>query len=76
MEPADYMKITMSVEEAQKILPNGTMDRVRADNIATSIQCGNFTPAQAQAALVLAWNRILSHARFSLQDMDYPAKVD
>lgn len=70
MEPADIMKITMSVEDAQKILPDGTPEGIVPTCISTHIRGKKLTPAQAQAALVLAWNELLSKARFTFQDLD------
>lgn len=68
MEPADYMKITMSVAEAQKLLQPFTPERVVADSIATAIRGKKLTPIQAQAALVLAWNDLLYRTQFDLKD--------
>lgn len=38
MEPADIMKITMSVEDAQKILPDGTPEGIVPTCISTHIR--------------------------------------
>ena len=70
MEPADIMKITISVEEVQKILPEGTAEGLVPTYLATHIRGRKLTPAQAQAALVLAWNELLSKAHFSFQDLE------
>jgi len=60
------------VKDARQLLPEGSKRKVVADNIATSIRGRNLTPAQAQAALVLAWNDLLSRAQFSFRDFDNP----
>lgn len=70
MEPADIMKITMSVADAKEILQPFTAERVAADNIATTIRGKRLTPMQAQAALVLAWNDLLYRTEFDLKDWD------
>ena len=57
MEPADVMKIGMSVDEAKEpfsALPEDNRPRMAPEQIATIILFNNPTPAQAQAALVLA----------------------
>lgn len=68
MEPADYLKITMSVADAKELLQPFTSERVTADNIATTIRGKKLTPMQAQAALVLAWNDLLYRTEFDLKD--------
>ena len=45
MEPADIMKITISVEEAQKILPEGTAEGLVPTYLATHIRGRKLTPA-------------------------------
>lgn len=68
MEPADVMKIEMTVEQANHILfgdRRGVSVRTEAMCFATSILANEPTPAQAQAALVLAWNEILERSRLT-----------
>ena len=68
MEPADIMKIGMSVDEAKEAfsaLPEDNRLRMAPEQIATIILFNNPTPAQAQAALVLAWNEILERSKLT-----------
>lgn len=79
MEPADYMKITMSVAEAKELLQPFTPERCVADSIATAIRGKKLTPIQAQAALVLAWNDLLYRTQFGISDWDrgeHPCQED
>lgn len=71
MEPADVMKIGMSVDEAKEAfsaLPEDNRLRMAPEQIATIILFNNPTPAQAQAALVLAWNEILERSRLTYRN--------
>ena len=71
MEPADIMKIGMSVDEAKEAfsaLPEDNRLRMAPEQIATIILFNNPTPAQAQAALVLAWNEILERSRLTYRN--------
>ena len=62
MGQADILKISMTVKEAKaqiEQLPEDHHGRCAGDNFATMILALELTPAQAQATLVLAWNRVL-----------------
>ena len=75
MEPADIMKIGMSVDEAKEAfsaLPEDNRLRMAPEQIATIILFNKPTPAQAQAALVLAWNHLLRNSALSFHPFDYP----
>ena len=68
MEPANIMKMEMTVEGAKAQLeqfPEGSRKRLLGDSFATLILGNHFTPAQAQAALVLAWNKVLNTAELT-----------
>ena len=74
MEQADILKISMTVEEARAQiaqLPENHRGRLAGRNLATSILALGLTPAQAQATLVLAWNRVLDESRLA-----FPVAVD
>ena len=73
MEQADIFKITMTVEEARRqleVFPENSLVQCANRDIATRLIAHELTPAQAQAVLVLAWNRVLdySHATFRRTD--------
>ena len=68
MKPADVMKIEMTLEQADEVLcENRTTASIREEAIyfATRILSQEPTPAQAQAALVLAWNEILERSKLT-----------
>ena len=68
MEPADIMKIEMTVEQANRILFGDRYSislRTEAMDFSSRILANEPTPAQAQAALVLAWNEILERSRLT-----------
>ena len=71
MEPADIMKISMNVGQAQEILFGGREScllRSAALEFASRLCSMKPTPAQAQAALVLAWNEVLGRSKLSSLD--------
>ena len=75
MEPADIMKIGMSVEEAKSVLsqlPEDSRFRNIPEQLSVKILFNKPTPAQAQAALVLAWNHLLKNSAISFCPVDYP----
>jgi hypothetical protein len=62
MEPADILKITMSVMEAEAVINGFDWDdnrRSMGECFGTSIIGSGLTPIQAQAILVMAWNKVL-----------------
>ena len=75
MEPADIMKIGMSVEEAKSVLsqlPEGSRFRSIPEQLSIKILLHKPTPVQAQAALVLAWNHLLRNSDIRFHPFDYP----
>ena len=75
MEPADIMKIGMSVEEAKSVLsqlPEDSRFRNIPEQLSVKILLHKPTPAQAQAALVLAWNHLLRNSDLRFHPFDYP----
>ena len=73
MEPADIMKINMSVAEAKaqlEQLPAHYRLRHAPEDFMIRILAEKPTPAQAQAILVLAWNSILSRSEISFRSLD------
>lgn len=74
MEPADIMKMTMTVEEAKAQidqLPEDDRRRFLGENFSAVLLAYNLTPTQIQAQLVLAWNKVLNTSRLS-----YPNQTD
>ena len=70
MEPADIIKITMTVDEAKAQLaqlPDNCKLRSAPDDFMIRTLIEKPTPAQAEAALVLAWNAILSRSELSFR---------
>lgn len=75
MEPADIMKINMSVEDAKAVfsrIPESNRLKMAPEQIATTILFHKPTPAQVQAALVLAWNHLLRNSDLRFHPFDYP----
>ena len=75
MEPADIMKIGMSVEEAKSVLsqlPEDSRFRNIPEQLSVKILLHKPTPTQAQAALVLAWNHLLRNSDIRFHPFDYP----
>lgn len=73
-ERADILTISMTAEEARARiaqLPANHRGRIADRNFATMIFALGLTPAQAQAILALAWNRVLNESMLS-----FPLAVD
>lgn len=63
MEPADIMRMTMTVEEAKvqiAQLPEDSRSKNLWDSFAFRLVHEKLTPEQAQAELILAWNGALT----------------
>ena len=61
----------MTVDEAKAQLeqfPEDSGKRLIGDHLATLILGNHLTPAQAQAVLVLAWNKVLNIAKLTFPD--------
>ena len=71
MKSENMIKIEMTVDEAKAQLeqfPEDSGKRLIGDHLATLILGNHLTPAQAQAVLVLAWNKVLNTAKLTFPD--------